>query len=53
MESSNENGRFPKTSKYHVSILLRIKGTLAGKDITISIAPAERNNCIGDEFVNQ
>jgi hypothetical protein len=39
MESSNEKGRFPKTARKSVSMLLRIKGTLAGKDITISIAP--------------
>ena len=38
--------------KGHVAILFRIKGTLAGKDITISIAPAERNNHISTEFAN-
>ena len=32
---------FPITLQKNVSILFRIKGTLAGKDITISIAPAE------------
>ena len=33
--------KFPITSKINVSILFRIKGTLARKDITISIAPIE------------
>ena len=28
------------------------KGKLAGKDITIFIAPAERNNYINTEFTN-
>ena len=44
--------RFPITSKINVSILFRIKGTLAGKDITISIALAEINNYISTEFSN-
>ena len=43
---------FPITLQKNVSILFRIKGTLAGKDITISIAPAERNNYISTEFAN-
>ena len=43
---------FPITLQKNVSILFRIKGTLAGKDITISIAPAERNNYINTEFAN-
>jgi hypothetical protein len=37
--NNEEKGRFPKTSKNYASMLLRIKGTLGGKDITISIAP--------------
>ena len=43
---------FPITLQKNVAILFRIKGTLAGKDITISIAPAERNNYISTEFAN-
>jgi hypothetical protein len=31
MESSNEKGRFPKTSKNFVLMLVRVKGTLVGK----------------------
>ena len=38
--------------KKNVAMLFRIKGTLAGKDITISIAPAERNNYISIELAN-
>ena len=41
---------FPNTSKTYVSMLLQIKGTIRGKDITISIALDERNNYISDEF---
>jgi hypothetical protein len=34
MESSNEKkGRFPKTSNNFASMLLRVKGTLGGKNI--------------------
>ena len=36
----------------NVAILFIIKGTLAGKDITISIAPVESNNYISTEFTN-
>ena len=43
---------FPITLQKNVAILFRIKGTLARKDITISIAPAERNNYISIEFTN-
>ena len=34
-------------------MLFQIKGTIRGKDITISIAPDERNNYISDEFANE
>ena len=34
-------------------MLLQIKGTIRGKDITISIAPSERNNYISDDFSNE
>ena len=34
-------------------MLFKIKGTIRGKDITISIAPDERNNYISDEFANE
>ena len=44
--------KFPITLQRNVAILFRIKGTLAGKDITISIAPAESNNYISTEFAN-
>jgi hypothetical protein len=53
MESSNEKGSFPKTSKSYVShVLLRIKATLGMKDITISIASAKRNNDVSVEFAS-
>jgi len=45
--------RFPKTTKNYVKVLLKIKGTIGGRDVTISIAPGERNNYISDEFANQ
>ena len=44
--------KFPITSKRNVAIIFRIKGTLAGKNITISIAPTESNNYISTEFAN-
>jgi hypothetical protein len=37
---------FLKLKKKSVAVLLRIKGTLAGKDITISIAPTEDSNYV-------
>ena len=43
---------FPITLQKNVAMLFRIKGTLARKDITISIAPTERNNYISTEFSN-
>ena len=43
---------FPITLQKNVAILFRIKGTLARKDITISIAPNENNNYISIEFTN-
>ena len=54
MESyGKKQGRFPSTLKTYVSMLLQIKGTIRGKDITISIAPDEHNNYISDEFANE
>jgi hypothetical protein len=53
MESSNKKGRFPKTLRNSASVLLRVKGTLGGKYITISIAPIGCNDCISTEFANQ
>ena len=44
--------KFPITLQRNVAILFRIKGTLAGKDITISIAPVESNNYISTKFAN-
>ena len=43
---------FPITLQKNVAILFRIKGTLAGKDITISIALAKSNNYISIDFAN-
>jgi hypothetical protein len=51
--SNGENGRFPKTSRKYVSVLLRIKGTLIGKDVTISIDPTEHNHYTSTECANQ
>ena len=42
--------KFPITLKINVIILFRIKGTLAGKDITIFFELVESNNCIRTEF---
>ena len=44
--------KIPITLQRNVAIIFRIKGTLAGKDITISIAPAKSNNNISTEFAN-
>ena len=44
--------KFPITLQRNAAILFKIKGTLAGKDITISIAPAESNNYISTKFTN-
>ena len=44
--------KFPITLQRNVAILFIIKKTLARKDITISIAPAGRNNYISTEFAN-
>ena len=38
-----KQGRFPSTLKTYASMLFHIKGTIRGKDITISIAPVEHN----------
>ena len=54
MESHDKKqGIFPRILKTYVSMLLKIKGTIRGKNITISIAPGERNNYISDEFANE
>ena len=54
MESNNEeNERFPKTSKVYASVLIRVKGTLGGKNINISINSIGRNNYISTKFTNQ
>ena len=44
--------KYPITLQRNVSILFRSKGTLAGKDINISIAPTESNNYIRTKFAN-
>jgi len=45
--------KFPKTSGNSASVPLRVKGTLGGKNITISMAPTGCNNYISTEFANQ
>ena len=53
MDSNVENkGMFSRISKRIVSVLFKIKGRLAEKDITISIAPTEHINDISVEFAN-
>ena len=44
--------KFPITLQRNVAILFRIKGTLAGKEITIFIAHVECKNYISTEFTN-
>ena len=54
MESRDKKqGKFPSTLKTYVSMLLQIKWTIRGKDITFYIALDERNNYISDEFANE
>ena len=54
MESYGEKqGRFASTLKTFVPMLFQIKGTIRGKDITISISLDERNTYINDEFANE
>ena len=48
-----KQGRFSSTLKTYVVKLFQIKGTIRGKNITISIAPCEHNNYISDEFANE
>jgi len=48
-----EKGRFPKTFTKGVFTLFRIKGTLAGKDIIISIAPTRDKNYASTKCANQ
>ena len=51
METSNE--RFPKTFSTCVYTLFKIKGSLAGRDIIISISPTERSNYVSPKCANQ
>jgi hypothetical protein len=44
---------FLKLQKNFASVLLRVKGTLGGKDITISIACPPNNNYVSTKFTNQ
>ena len=54
MESqSKTQRRFRSTLKTFVSMLFQIKGTIRGKDMTISISPGEGNNYISDEFAKE
>ena len=48
-----KQGIFSSPLKTYVSKLFQIKGTIRGKTIIISIAPAEHNNYISDEFANE
>ena len=50
--NSEKQGIFSSNLKTYVSVLFKIKGTIRGKSITISIAPDEHNNYICDEFAN-
>ena len=51
METSNE--RFPETHSTYVYKLFKIKGSLAGRDIIISVSPIERSNYVSPECDNQ
>ena len=51
METSE--GRFPKTFSKCVDTLFKIKGSLAGRDIIISISPTERSNYVSPKCANQ
>ena len=54
MESQGEKqGRFPSTLKTYPSLLFQIKGTIRGKDISISIALVKRNNYASVKFANE
>ena len=44
--------KIPIILKVNVAIVFRIKGILAGKDITISIALADSNNSISTICIN-
>ena len=44
---------FQANLKTYVLVLFQIKGTIRGKDITISIAPMEHNNYISVELANE
>ena len=48
-----KQGRFSSALKNYASLLIQIKETIRGKNITISIAPGEHNNYISDEFSNE
>ena len=48
-----KEGRIPKTSRSYASVLFRIKGSIAGKDVTIAISPAEDKNYITPKIANQ
>jgi hypothetical protein len=51
--SNREKGGFPKTSGKSVLVIVRIKGTLVPKNISISIAPTENGNYVSVECANQ
>jgi len=48
-----KGGRFSETSIGYAKILFKIKGTIAGKDVTIAISPTEDKNYITPKITNQ
>jgi hypothetical protein len=53
IDPSMKKGRFSKTARKSVSVLLRIKGTLARKDIFISNSLTENSNYVSVKCGNQ
>ena len=52
-KSEVKEGRFPETKYNYALVLFRIKGSIAGKDVTIAISPAENKNYIKPKIANQ
>ena len=50
---ATSNERFPETHSKCVYTLFKIKGSLARRDIIISISPTERSNYVSPKCVNQ
>ena len=51
METNNE--RFPKTFSKCADTIFKIKGSLAGRDIIISISPTEGSNYVSPKCANK